>query len=81
MATTKADMSEEVLEYLRNPFQVLRTALLADPDNSLEMARKTGVPGATIRSLRNGQSAAVNAETWGKLMMHLRGDYWRSLKP
>ena len=71
---TKSDMAIEARGWLHDPYGTLRRDLLRNGDSSLELARKTGVPGATIRSLRNGQSGAVNAATWGRLMEHLHGE-------
>jgi hypothetical protein len=76
---TQQQMAQEVTRWLKDPHKALLKELSRNGDSSLELSRQTGVPGATIRSLRNGQSAAVTANTWGRLMRHLQGARWKAL--
>ena len=71
---TKKELAEQALRWMEAPYSVLRADLCANGDSSLTLAEKTGVPGATIRSLRNGQSGAVTAATWGRLMSHMHAE-------
>ena len=57
-------------EMLRDPVRWLSEALrtgAASGVSSLELARRTGVPASTIRSLRNGAHADMYASSWGPL--------------
>lgn len=55
---------------MMNPLDFLRTMLNSGTTGGIPsrvISEETGVPGSTIRAIRNGQSGNLKASTWGPL--------------
>ena len=58
-------------QVLEDPMAPLVAGLERSGLSSLEIQRRSGVPGACVRSLRNGQSGTVTLSNWARLMRWL----------